>query len=383
MRRQILTVLLTVMALTISAQSEDKSKEGVKEKKEWLSTPKFSGYFIGTYTASFQEGNESNVFNIRILRLMLKGKILGEFEYTIQGQANGNTQELGSSPRIVDVNLEWQRYPFFRVKAGQQKIPFTLENPMNPIDVGYYTLAQNVTSLSEFNDRSGSVSSNGRDIGVVFQGDFLADGAGRNQLHYEVGVFNGQGINQADVDQRKDIIGGITYSPLKGLRFGIFGWEGSYARKGLWTDREGVEHNGLKSLARHRYALSAEYKDEDWQLRTEYIHHTGYGFKNRYQSKNEAKDAEVDWAAGDKADGIYATVIAPIIPGKLRAKARYDMYRPRGEWDTSCTRYDVGLNYLFHKNIEIQTQYTLVNDRSLEADHHNYSVLNAQLCVRF
>ena len=34
MRRQILIVLLTVMALTISAQSEDKSKEGVKEKKE-------------------------------------------------------------------------------------------------------------------------------------------------------------------------------------------------------------------------------------------------------------------------------------------------------------------------------------------------------------
>ena len=108
MRRQILIVLHTDMALTISAQSEDKSKEGVEEKKEWLSTPKFSGYFIGTYTASFQEGNESNVFNIRFLRLMLKGKILGEFEYTIQGQANGNTQELGSSPRIVDVNLEWQ-----------------------------------------------------------------------------------------------------------------------------------------------------------------------------------------------------------------------------------------------------------------------------------
>ncbi len=379
MKKHILTLLLALIATSVCAQEQKEQKE----KKGWISAPKFSGYFLGTYVANFQEDNKSNTFNVRLLRLILKGKIFGDFEYTVQGQANGNTKDLGSSPRIVDVNIEWQRYPFCRVKAGLMKIPFTFENPMHPIDIGFSTLAQNVTALSAFSDRSGSVSSNGRDIGLLLQGDFLADGTGRPQMHYEVGVFNGQGINQADVDHRKDIVGGITYSPVKGVRVGIYGWEGSYARKGKWTDRDGVEHDGVKSLARHRYALSAEYKDEDWQLRTEYIHHTGYGFKNRYQSKDDAKDAEVNWDGGDKADGVYATLVAPIIPGKFRAKARYDMYRPTGDWGHSVSRYEAGLNYLFNKYVEIQTEYTLVNDRSLAADHHNYSMLSAQLCVRF
>ena len=368
----LLAGLLTLMTLNATAQ-----------EKELVSKPKFSGYFIGNYTANFQDGKESNTFNLRILRLILKGRILGDFEYTIQGQANGNTQNLGTSPRLVDLNVEWQKYPFFKVKVGQFKRPFTFENPMNPIDIGFMSLAQNVTALSGFSDRTGEHASNGRDIGVQLQGDFLPDANGRNMLHYQVGVFNGQGINLGDVDTKKDIIGGITYSPVKGVRVGVYGWEGTHARKGTWVDQEGQTHEGVNSLRQHRYALSAEYKDDDWQVRSEYIHSTGYGFKNRYQKEADAKDAEVNWAAGDKADGVYAVVIAPIVKQKLRAKARYDLYRPSGEWGNAITKYDVGLNYLFHKNLEVQAQYTLVNDRSLPDDNHNYSIVNCQLCVRF
>ena len=367
-----MATLMALASLTLAAQ----------EKKELFTMPKFSGYFIGNYTADFQEGKESNTFNLRILRLIVKGRILGDFEYTVQAQANGNTQNLGASPRLVDLNVEWQKFPYFKVKAGQFKRPFTFENPMNPIDIGFMSLAQNVTNLSGFTDRTGEHASNGRDIGVQLQGDFLPDADGRNQLHYEVGVFNGQGINLADVDQKKDIIGGITYSPVKGVRIGVFGWEGTHARKGTWTDQKGEQQSGINSLRQHRYAISAEYMDDDWQLRSEYIHSTGYGFKNRYQKDTSAADAEVNWDAGDKADGVYVVAIAPIIKQKLRAKARYDLYRPSGEWGSAKTQYDVGLNYLFHKNLEVQAQYTLVNDRAL-TDKHNYSILNCQLCVRF
>lgn len=351
--------------------------------QELVTKPKFSGYFIGNYTANFQDGNESNTFNLRILRLIVKGRILGDFEYTVQGQANGNTQNLGSSPRIVDINMEWQKYPFFKVKMGQFKRPFTFENPMHPIDIGFMSLGQNVTALSGFTDRSGEHASNGRDIGLQFQGDFVQDKTGRYLFHYQVGVFNGQGINVADVDKKKDIIGGITYSPVKGVRLGLFGWEGSHARKGQWLDQEGRTHEGVNSLKQHRYAISAEYMNDDWQVRSEYIHNTGYGFKTRFQKSENNSDPTVDWAQGNKADGVYALVIAPIIKHKLRAKARYDLYRPAGSWATAKTQYDMGLNYEFHRNLEIQTQYTLVNDRSLADGKHNYGILNAQLCVRF
>ncbi len=373
------SLLLTVIAagfMVTTAQAQE-------EKKPLLSKPKVSGYFIGNYTASFQDGKESNEFNIRMIRLIMKGRIAEDFEYTLQGQLNGNTATLGSSPRMVDVNIEWQKYDFFRVKIGQFKRPFTFENLMHPIEAGFMGLGQNVTYLSGFSDRSGELASNGRDIGLQFQGDFLPDASGRNLLHYEVGVFNGQGINTGDVDQKKDIIGGVWYAPVKGVRIGLYGWEGTYARRGQWTEQDGTVRSGVKSLRNHRYAISAEYRDEDWQLRSEYIHNTGYGFLNRHQKQEDLNDATVNWAQGNKADGVYVVCVAPIIKQKLRVKARYDLYRKSGDWETSKTQYDFGLNYLFNKNVELQTQYTLVNDRSLPVGDHNYSMLNAQFCVKF
>lgn len=342
--------------------------------------PKFSRYIIGQYQANFQENN-SNTFNIRMARVSVGGHLLGEFEYKVQGQINGNTSTLGESPRIVDLFVEWQRYDFARIKIGQFKRPFTFENPMHPVDQGFMGYSQNVQRLSGFNDRTGEQASNGRDIGIQLQGDFLPCGNGRKLLHYQVGVFNGQGINTKDVDNRKDIIGGVWVAPAKGLRIGAFGWAGSHARKGHWTDGAGNEHQGTVSLGQYRYAISAEYKDEDWQIRSEYIHSTGYGFKTTKQSGDDAADATVNYAQGNKADGVYALCIAPIIRQKLRAKARYDMYRKSGTWADSRTQYEVGLNYLFCKNLELQAEYAFINDRSLAK--HNYSMLDVELSVRF
>lgn len=344
--------------------------------KELFSKPKFSGYLIGQYQASLQEDNKSNTFNLRMARLSVSGRVLGDFEYKIQGQINGNTSTLGESPRIVDAYVEWQRFGFAKIKVGQFKRPFTFENPMHPVDQGFMGYSQNISRLVGFNDRTGEHASNGRDIGIQLQGDFLSNANGRNLLHYQIGVFNGQGINTKDVDNRKDIIGGAWVMPAKGLRIGAFGWVGSSARSGSWTDEQGNTHSGTVSLSKYRYAISAEYKDEDWQLRTEYIHSTGYGFKSSDES-----DATVNTAQGNKADGVYALCIAPIIRQKLRAKARYDMYRKSDSWTDSRTQYEIGLNYLFCKNFELQTEYAYINDRSLAK--HNYSMVDVELSVRF
>ncbi len=345
-----------------------------------IGKPKFSGYIIGQYQANFQ-GSNSNTFSLRMARVSVGGRILGDFEYKVQGQINGNTSTLGESPRVVDLFVEWQRYSFARIKVGQFKRPFTFENPMHPVDQGFMGYSQNVQRLSGFNDRTGEQASNGRDIGIQIQGDLLPNSSGRALVHYQIGVFNGQGINSKDADNRKDIIGGAWVMPAKGLRIGVFGWTGSHARDGHWTDGDGKEHNGTVSLSQYRYAVSAEYKDEDWQLRSEYIHSTGYGFKTTKQDSGDAADATVNYAQGNKADGIYALCIAPIIRQKLRAKARYDLYRKSGAWTDSRTQYEIGLNYLFSKNLEVQAEYAFINDRSLA--EHNYSMVDVELSVRF
>lgn len=368
--KKIFTVAL--MALSIGAQAQ--------EKNNILTDTKISGYIVSQYQANLQDKKENNTFNLRYIRVSLGGRIMNDFEYKIQAQMNGNTSTLGTSPRIVDAFAEWQKYSFFKVKVGQFKRSFTFENPINPIVQGFMGYSQLVSKLSGMSDRTGEHSANGRDLGVQIQGDFLPNANGRNLLHYQVGVFNGQGTNTKDVDNRKDVIGGVWVMPIKGMRVGVFGWAGSHARNGVWTDQQGNQHSGINSLSQYRYAFSADYVKGEWQLRTEYAHSTGYGFKTTYQKQEDTKDASVNWAQGNKADAFYVSAIAPIIKGKLRAKARYDLYRKSASWDTSKTNYEVGLNYSFNKNIELQTEYVLVDDRSLEK---NYSMIDAQLSFKF
>ena len=384
-------IILAAIAASLSMQARaaettektnaDK-KEAPKELKlaDVMSKPKISGYLIGNYNATFQEGKNSNTFSIRLIRLTMTGRILNDFEYKLQGQLNGNSSTFGESPRMVDMSLEWLRHKEFKVKIGQFKRPFSFENPMNPIDIGFNSQAQSIQKLAGFNDRTGEQSSSGRDIGVQVSGDLLPNANGRRLLHYEAGVFNGQGINRKDVGNQKDVIGGVWVSPIKGMRIGGFGWVGSYARTGYWSDGM-IEESGTRKVGRYRYAISAEYKDADWQIRSEYIHNTGGAFKTTANTSSDLKDCNYNEKLGDSADGVYVACVAPIIRGKLRAKARYDLYRPAGSWDSAKTIYKAGINYLFCKNIEIQTEYSFVNDRSLAK--HNYSMADVQFSVRF
>lgn len=375
---------LALAALTFGSVSAQEKEAKLKV----LSDIKFSGYIMSQYQYSDKESNKGekdiNSFNIRMVRMALEGRLAGDFYWKAQLQVNGNTSNLTVAPRMVDAFAEWQKYDAFKVKAGQFKRPFTFENPMHPITQGFMSYSQNVTKLAGFSDRNGEHSSNGRDIGVQLQGDLLKAADGHHYLHYQVGVFNGQGTNMKDVDQRKDVIGGVWVAPVKGLRIGAFGWTGSYARKGTWTevDANGVEQtkNGVRSLEKNRYAISAEYAAHDWTVRSEYIHSQGYGFKTSNASGKET-DCTINYAAGDKADGFYALMIAPVISKKLYAKARYDMYEANGKTDMMRTQYEVGLNYHINKNFTILSEYAFVNDRA-SADH-NYSMADVEVCFRF
>lgn len=384
--KKIASLALAALALTSASAQENTPKLSV------LSDIKFSGYVMSQYQYTGQDSKESNSFNIRMVRMALEGRLMKDFYWKVQLQANGNTSDLGSSPRMVDAFAEWQKYEAFKIKAGQFKRPFTFENPMHPITQGFMGYSQNVSKLAGFSDRTGEHASNGRDIGVQIQGDLIKNAAGRNLLHYQVGVFNGQGTNHKDVDQRKDVIGGIWVSPVKGLRIGAFGWTGSSARKGTW-DVTDANHNvvknedgsvktksGVRSLSKNRYAFSAEYAANDWTVRSEYIHSQGYGFTKTLTSGKET-DCNVNYAAGDQADGFYALMIAPVISKKLYAKARYDLYRPHAEWGTSRTQYEIGANYWIGKSIMIGAEYARINDRSLAKP--DYNMIDVEFDVKF
>ena len=392
-------IILALMALTTVSASAQKKQ--TIELPSWLSNVKLSGYGMIQYQYSGQKNAESNSFNIRMGRIALEGRIAEDFYWKTQIQFNGNTSNLGSSPRMVDLFAEWQKYDYFKVKIGQFKNPFTFENPMHPIDQGFMGYSQNVSKLAGFSDRAGEHASNGRDIGLQLQGDFLKNANGRNLLHYQIGVFNGQGTNTKDVDNQKNVIGGVWVMPVSGMRIGAFGWTGSYARKGNWTEtvadptssvapgatKEITHTNEVRSLNQNRYAFSFEYKKNGWTVRSEYIHSTGKAFAKSITNFNDAnaKDCSLNEKIGDKAQGVYGLVIAPLaqLPKNSRIdfKARYDMYQPNGKNNMQKTQYEAGLNFHIGKRISILTEYALVNNKTLAK--HNYSMADAEFCFRF
>ena len=341
------------------------------EVPAWVNNIKFNGYGMLQYQAEDKDNAHSNTFNLRLARFILDGKI-GDFDWRAQIQGTNATGPGQPTVQLVDLYAEWRKYPEFKIRAGQFKRAFTYENPTHPITQGWRSYADVINKLSAFGDRTGEKSSGGRDIGIQFSGDLFPNANGRRVFHYQLGIYNGEGVNQKDMDNRKDIIGGAWIMPIKGLRIGAFGWTGS--RGGMLDPNTGK----TISIKKNRYALSAEYDLNDYTFRAEYIHSQGWGAKSPGNNVRE-----ICYENGDKADGWYVFGIVPLIKGKLHAKARYQTYRNQKEWGSSVNQIEAGLNYFFTKNLELHAEYSRVNDRSLPDGKHNYNLVDVQFDFRF
>lgn len=321
---------------------------------------KFGGYIIGKYSYSDQDGLKSNSsFDLRLVRLYVDGHVFKDFYYKLQMQMNGAPGE-DKGPRIVDVFVEWQRFKEFRVKLGQFKRSFGYENPMHPFDVTFHSYSQATSKLVAHSDRVGEHASGGRDVGLQIQGDFFPMADGHRFLHYQVGLFNGQGINHTDKDNFKDLIGGLWISPVKGMRIGGFGWNGKYTNE---------KYNGATGTSpytdRIRWGVSAEYMG-NWQVRSEYVWSKGRNVNNA--------------ATPEYADAWYIQGALPKYK-KFQLMGRWDCYRNDKSWDTLKQIYELSLSYHFNKNFIIQAEYDFTHDKT--AKDRNYNTFGVQVYCRF
>ena len=361
-------------ALSAADIAELEAMEATQQKSTielpaWVKNIKFSGYGMLQYQGEDKENAHSNTVKLRLARFILDGKI-GDFDWRAQIQGTNATGPGQPTVQLVDLYAEWRKYPEFKIRAGQFKRCFTYENPTHPITQGWRGYADVINKLSAFGDRTGEKSSGGRDIGIQVSGDLFPNANGRKLLHYQVGVYNGEGVNETDKDNRKDIIGGVWVMPIKGVRIGAFGWTGS--RGNMLDPLTGQ----TRSVEKNRYAISAEYDLNEYTFRAEYIHSQGWGAKSPGNNTRE-----IYYENGDKADGWYVFGIVPLIKSKLHAKARYQTYRNKAEWSSSVNQIECGLNYFFTKNLEMHLEYSHVNDRSLAK--HNYNLVDVELDFRF
>ena len=331
------------------------------QRASWVTVPRFGGYVVGFYKYDSEDASRSEGFNVRFARVYVDGTILRDFNYRVQVDFVG-------TPRILDAYLEWARYKFITVKAGEFKRCFTFENPMNPWDISFGDYSQLSKKFAGSGDRVGESSMGGRDLGVQLAGDlFRSSHDGHHQFRYQFGMYNGQGINQRDLDRKKDWIGALQYSPLKNLQIGLFGWWGNYVMK------------DVGSVDRHRWAAGVKYEGSHYEagdfwgrvsFRAEYAQSFGYKFTND----------QVDTSAGDKADAWYVLVGVPLWRW-IKGSVKWDVYRDDATWGTAHYMYCAALMLQPHKNLMLQLQYNYHHDKTVAVrDYHQFWT---QLYFRF
>ena len=190
--------------------------------------PRLSGYV----QAGYEWSDGSSSFFIKRVRLDLRGALARTLDYRVQ-------LEFASSPKIVDAYLQYRPFRQLNFKLGEYKIPFTIENtdyvPLK-FELIEYPLA--LQRLMGFDDVCG-LAATGRDMGATLYGD-LIERDGRALLSYDLGVFNGEGINARDRNLSKDLAARLTLRPLRGLQIAASYYWGEYGTEYLRRVRYGA-----------------------------------------------------------------------------------------------------------------------------------------------
>ena len=347
-----------------AANPEKPGQPQASEPKSGFEWPKISGFVQTFYTANMDDkGNLlDNEFKIRRARLSVDGKFGERFSFKLQG-------DFSSSPALVDAYLKFKACDAFAIQVGQFKTPFSLESPINPVNLEIYDYGEAITKLVGYKDVCG-VGKLGRDIGVMATGSlFGVKKEGKTLYHvvdYSVGVFNGNGANAADNNNRKDIVGRLNIHPgLKDLTL-----SGSYYYGKYSTD-------AVDRGSRNRWTAGVQYNDGNLTIRAEYLSGiTGY---NTVADTNNVIISEDRFLS----NGYYAVAAYNFKLGKNKSQQlmpvlRYEHFTK----DVSLTKsgttfYTAGLSYWPIKYVNIKLNYQLIQTHNhIEGDVYKKAFAN-------
>jgi phosphate-selective porin len=154
--------------------------------------------------------------------------------------------------------VRYKPFDALNVQLGQFKLPFSLENELyGPTKFEFIEYSYLTTYLVRNNARYDGISATGRDIGLQLYGSFLKRD-GYSIINYNIGVYNGAGINNKDHNSSKDFVARLIVKPIKGL---------SLSASYMYGE---TQFNGDEYMKNPRWSVGAIYDVRHWIARAEF-----------------------------------------------------------------------------------------------------------------
>ncbi|MBO5901199.1 MAG: hypothetical protein J6Q36_02125 [Alistipes sp.] len=269
MKLRALLLIIAAMAVGYAAEAQTTAEKVKSFANEHMT---LSGYLQAGF-----EWNEANdpttTFYLKRARVSLTGNFLQEkMDFRLQ-------VDMAGSPKICDLYFRYKPLNELNIQLGQNKLPFAMENELcGPTTFEFIEYSYLTMYLTRNANKYDGIAATGRDIGAQLYGGFIQR-EGYNIINYNVGVFNGAGINVKDNNSSKDFVGRIIVKPIKDLSISA-----SYMYAKTTTVKEedyiAINEQSLlpelktRKIANHfeapRWSVGAWYNSRHWVARSEF-----------------------------------------------------------------------------------------------------------------
>jgi hypothetical protein len=280
-----------------------------------------------------------NEFLVRRARLNIRGPVSDRVSYRVELQMDAKEEGQGpnSKTQVRTANIDYTLGPGSLLRVGQAKIPWG------------YELLESVPSLwtgerSFFMDR---LFPNQRDVGVQWSCKRTPAAP-----EFDLGIFNGTGINADDNNDRKNVMARVNL-PIRSGEVALSGYTGENGE-------------GATATRQDRTGLSARYRWSETQFLGEFVAGNDKGHKVR---------------------GWYGQVGHPIGSGRPSLLfAKYDQYdENRSKADDMFKRWSLGYWYDLDKATRLTLVWELRNADPKFSEYTKWdeNAVYAQMQVKF
>lgn len=297
---------------------------------------KIFGFIQPEYDYSFTDPAESS-FAFKRARIGVRGRVYEDFSYYFMLETSPFIGGVGSA-YLMDAFITWDKYDWARISVGSFKQPFGKE---------VTTACSKLTTI----DRaivSDQLVAPQRDYGVAVFG-----GNKYTKFEYAVALMNGRGLNVKDNNNKKDIIGRVTYKATHFMTIG-----GSF--------RYGYPNNEIDT----RTTVGGEVllTFNNLHIQGEYIYDEG-----DYNRAAGGGCGAEPMVLGSKRDGAYGMIwydtkwdIQPVF--------KYEFFDQ--DLDIKDLGYSermtLGVNYFFNDKIRLQLNYQANIETYINVDNDKF-----------